>query len=110
MRRIPAGALLMGLTVVIVAACQQAPRAPTTEQATQTVAPPLSHSDQLLLAAASIALPPAGVQPGDLPEPELPGSTGPRDVLRAVPRVAGPDGPQRDRLARRDATHVDPHG
>src|SRR4249920_2517467 len=74
MRGIPAGALLTGLTVLSFVACQEAPRAPTTEQATQTVAPPLSRSDQLLLAAASIALPPAGVQPGDLPDPNSRGA------------------------------------
>jgi cytochrome c5 len=74
MRRIPARALLAGFTVFTAAACQQAPRAPATDQATQAVAPPLSHSDQLLLAAASIALPPSGIQPGDLPDPNSRGA------------------------------------
>jgi cytochrome c5 len=74
MRRIPAGALLTGLTAVIVVACEKAPRAPTTEQTAPSVAPTLSRSDQLLLAAASIALPPAGIQPGDLPEPNSRGA------------------------------------
>jgi mono/diheme cytochrome c family protein len=74
MRRIPAGALVAGLTVLTLAACQKAPPAPPAMQATQSVAPPLSHSDQLLLAAASIALPPAGIQPGDLPEPNARGA------------------------------------
>jgi cytochrome c5 len=74
MRRIPAGALLTSLTVLSLAACEKAPRAPTATQVTQTAAPPLSHSDQLLLAAASVALPPAGVQPGDLPDPSARGA------------------------------------
>ena len=47
-------------------ACQNAPR-----DAARTAAPAaqLSRSDKLLLAAATIGLPPAGVAPGDLPEP-----------------------------------------
>ena len=35
----------------------------------------LSHNDRLLLAAATIGLPPAGVAPGDLPEPSSRGAT-----------------------------------
>jgi cytochrome c5 len=69
MRRIPAGLLVTGLTVLTLAACEKAPRAPTATQSTQNAAPSLSRSDQLLLAAASIALPPTGLQPGDLPDP-----------------------------------------
>lgn len=74
MRRIPAGALVAGLTVLTLAACEKTPPAPPAMQATQSVAPPLSHSDRLLLAAASIALPPAGIQPGDLPDPNARGA------------------------------------
>ena len=74
MRRIRAGALLTGLMVLASAACQKAPRAQTATQMTQSAAPALSHSDQLLLAAASIALPPAGIQPGDLPDPKARGA------------------------------------
>jgi cytochrome c5 len=74
MRRIPARALVAGLTVVALAACEKAPPAPPAMQAPQSVASPLSHSDQLLLAAASVALPPAGIQPGDLPDPNARGA------------------------------------
>ena len=74
MRRIPAGALVTGLTVLTLTACEKAPPPPPAMQATQSVAPPLSHGDQLLLAAAGIALPPAGIQPGDLPDPNARGA------------------------------------
>jgi cytochrome c5 len=74
MRRIRAGALLTGLIVLASAACQKVPRAPTATQATQSAAPALSRSDRLLLAAASIALPPADIQPGDLPDPKARGA------------------------------------
>jgi cytochrome c5 len=74
MRRIPAGALLTGLTLLTLAACEKAPPAPPAKQPTQSAAPALSHSDQLLLAAASVALPPAGIQPGDLPDPTARGA------------------------------------
>jgi cytochrome c5 len=74
MQRIPAGALLTGLSILTLTACEKAPRAPAATQTMQSAAPPLSHSDQLLLAAASIALPPAGLQPGDLPDPNARGA------------------------------------
>jgi cytochrome c5 len=41
---------------------------------TATTAAGLSQSDQLLLAAAKVALPPAGIAPGDLPDPQSPGA------------------------------------
>jgi hypothetical protein len=65
-------AVLAVLAVLACGACREPPRAGT--QATQG-APPvqqLSRSDQLLLAAARIGLPPEGVAPGDLPEPNSP--------------------------------------
>lgn len=74
MRRIPAGSLVTGLTVLTLAACEKTRPAPAATQTTQNAAPSLSRSDQLLLAAASIALPPAGLQPGDLPDPEARGA------------------------------------
>jgi mono/diheme cytochrome c family protein len=74
MRRIRAGALVTSLTVLTLVACEKAPRAPTATQTTRSTVPALSHSDQLLLAAASIALPPAGIQPGDLPDPTARGA------------------------------------
>jgi cytochrome c5 len=74
MRRIRAGILLTILTVLVSAACEKAERPPTVAQTTQSTAPALTHSDQLLLAAASIALPPSGIQPGDLPDPNARGA------------------------------------
>lgn len=60
-------ATLFVLAAMGVVACRERPRAPATESA--AAAPQLSRSDQLLLAATTIGLPPAGVAPGDLPEP-----------------------------------------
>ena len=58
--------MLMALAAGGFVGCHEAPRgaggaAPPTAQ--------LSHSDNLLLAAATIGLPPAGIAPGDLAEP-----------------------------------------
>lgn len=52
-----------------VAACEK--KAPAPQAATQApvAAPALSRSDRLLLAAATVGLPPEGVQPVDLPDP-----------------------------------------
>jgi cytochrome c5 len=74
MRRIPAGALVAGLTALTLTACEKAPPAPPAERTAPSDVPALSHSDQLLLAAASIALPPAGIEPGDLPDPRARGA------------------------------------
>jgi len=73
MRRIRAAALLTSVSLLATAACKKVP-APTATRTTENAAPALSHSDQLLLAAASIALPPAGIQPGDLPDPNARGA------------------------------------
>jgi cytochrome c5 len=62
----------MFMLVALVACGKDQQAAPP--QGTQTPAPPLSHTDQLLLAAATVALPPAGVQPGDLPDPRAQGA------------------------------------
>jgi cytochrome c5 len=71
MRRIRAAVLLAGLVALTIAACEKGPRVGAATQATQSAAAPaLSRSDQLILAAATIGLPPAGVQPADLPDPE----------------------------------------
>lgn len=54
------------LSLALTAGCQSAkPPAQTAEAA----AGGLSHADQLLLAAAKVALPPGGVAAGDLPDP-----------------------------------------
>jgi len=66
-------AMLAAVTLFSFGACRQAPRA-ATSQASADTAPPLSRTDRLLLAAASIALPPPGVDPGDLPEPNSRGA------------------------------------
>ena len=60
------GAMLVALAAGGVVGCREAPRS-----AAQTAPPAaeLSRSERLLLAAATIGLPPAGVAPGDLPDP-----------------------------------------
>lgn len=63
---------LAALVVVGLGACRQSPRDEPPREA--AVGPQLTRSDQLLLAAASIGLPPAGVAPGDLPEPNSRGA------------------------------------
>jgi len=63
-----AAVALTGVTITVLTACEQAPRAPAATQA-QAPASELSKSDRLLLAAAQVALPPEGLQPADLPEP-----------------------------------------
>jgi cytochrome c5 len=60
------GVTLVALAVAGLMGCRAAP------QGAAHTGPPaaqLSRSDRLLLAAATIGLPPAGVAPGDLPEP-----------------------------------------
>lgn len=54
------------------AACRQAPAPSNAAAAGAPTAP--SSSDRLLLAAAQVALPPAGVTVADLPEPASPGA------------------------------------
>ena len=61
------------LVVSGVGACREAPRAAATQGAA-VAAPQLTRTDRLLLAAASIALPPEGIAPGDLPEPRSRGA------------------------------------
>ena len=58
-------------TLLIGLAC----RAPQPQQAAASQMPPaLSRADQLLLAAAKVALPPAGIAPGDVPDPQSRGA------------------------------------
>lgn len=58
-------------TMLVGLAC----RASQPPQATATQSPPaLDRSDQLLLAAAKVALPPPGVAAGDLPDPQSRGA------------------------------------
>ena len=64
---------LAALVVSGVGACREAPRAAATQGAA-VAAPQLTRTDRLLLAAASIALPPEGIAPGDLPEPRSRGA------------------------------------
>ena len=64
-------ALYAAATMLISLAC----RASQPPQAAAAQSPPaLSRADQLLLAAAKVALPPAGVAPGDLPDPQSRGA------------------------------------
>lgn len=62
--------------VMTIVACRAAPPA-TVKQASTAVAAgsELNRTDRLLLAAATIGLPPSGVAPGDLPEPSSRGAT-----------------------------------
>jgi mono/diheme cytochrome c family protein len=71
MYRVLAAALTAGL--IVLAGCAKEQSAPAA-LAAQTSTPPLSHSDQLLFAAATIALPPSGVNAGDLPDPNSRGA------------------------------------
>src|SRR2546422_3842377 len=64
-------AKFVALVVVGFVSCRESPRTAATQGA--TAAPQqFSRSDQLLFAAARIGLPPEGVAPGDLPEPNSP--------------------------------------
>lgn len=58
-------------TMLLALACRASQ--PPQSTATQT-APALSRADQLLLAAAKVALPPSGVAAGDLPDPQSRGA------------------------------------
>ncbi|HEU5261504.1 MAG TPA: hypothetical protein VFU41_08800 [Gemmatimonadales bacterium] len=58
---------LVSLVAVGLAACREAPRGAAAPGA--AAAQQVTRSEQLLLAAASIALPPDWIGPGDLPEP-----------------------------------------
>jgi len=69
MRGVPRWAVLVGV-VASLAACRQAP--PPADSA--AVGHGLNRQDELLLAAANIALPPPGVTPADLPEPNSKGA------------------------------------
>lgn len=64
-------ALLVALAALAVSACNQRPADSGAAQAPPAA---LSRHDQLLLAAAGVALPPAGVTPADLPEPNSAGA------------------------------------
>jgi len=59
------------VVVVSLAACRQAPQPPTD---VATAGHGLNPQDELLLAAANIALPPPGVTAADLPEPNSKGA------------------------------------
>ena len=66
-------AVVAALAALPLPACRPADRS---DRGQETGAPPasLSGSDQLLFAAASIALPPPGLSAADLPEPSSPGA------------------------------------
>jgi hypothetical protein len=58
----------LALSLVSFAGCQSA-KPPAQQAEAAAGAGELSHADQLLLAAAKVALPPPGLAPGDLPDP-----------------------------------------
>jgi cytochrome c5 len=58
----------LALSLAVFAGCQPA-KPPDQQAATAAGVGELSRPDQLLLAAAKVALPPAGLAPGDLPDP-----------------------------------------
>jgi mono/diheme cytochrome c family protein len=60
-------AMLITLAVAGFSACRDTSRERATPAAVSPTQP--SRSEQLLIAAATIGLPPAGIAPGDLPEP-----------------------------------------
>ena len=70
MRRLVMRVVMVGI-VGSVAACRQAPPPSADSAATGHG---LNRQDELLLAAANIALPPPDVKPGDLPEPNSQGA------------------------------------
>ncbi|HUL01825.1 MAG TPA: hypothetical protein VLV16_01195 [Gemmatimonadales bacterium] len=58
------------VTVVLgIAACEKKAPAPQAASQAPVAAPALSRTDRLILAAATVGLPPEGVQPVDLPDP-----------------------------------------
>ena len=66
--------VVMASVVGSVAACRQAPQAAVDSTAAASGGHGLNRQDELLLAAANIALPPPDVKPGDLPEPNSKGA------------------------------------
>jgi len=71
MRSLPMRAVVVGV-VASLAACRQVP--PPPGDSATAGGHGLSRQDELLLAAANIALPPPGVTPADLPEPNSKGA------------------------------------
>ncbi len=73
MRSIPF--LSIGLVLMAgLGACRQTPPRPGPAAADSASAVAVSPRDELLLAAAKIALPPPGIAAGDLPSPQSPGA------------------------------------
>lgn len=69
------GRLLVGCTLVVLASGCGGTSAPATPVAgTMARTPGEARADALILAAAKIALPPPGISPGDLPDPNSPGA------------------------------------
>jgi mono/diheme cytochrome c family protein len=73
MRRRVLYPLVAAVLVATLAACRSGPAPGKSTEGTQSV-PPQDHTDQLLLAAAKVALPPPGIAPGDLPDPQSRGA------------------------------------
>jgi cytochrome c5 len=84
--RIYGFSILSLLSLWIVAGCRQQEQAPQ-GQATVTVG---GVNDRLVLAAALVALPPPGVAPGDLPEPQSAGAQSVGEFCSACHNVPAP--------------------
>ena len=63
------GLALTSVVLFALAACETKSQAPAGGQQPVAAAPALSRTDRLILAAATVGLPPEGVQPADLPDP-----------------------------------------
>jgi len=68
MTRVPRGLVLASVALAL-AGCEKKPAPQAAAQPAAPAAPALSRQDRLILAAATVGLPPEGVQPVDLPDP-----------------------------------------
>jgi mono/diheme cytochrome c family protein len=73
MRRRVVFPVVAAVLVTALAACRSGPAPGAGTQGAQST-PALDRTDQLLLAAAKVALPPPGIAPGDLPDPQSRGA------------------------------------
>lgn len=85
-RRVALGRLLSLVAVVGIMACQEPP-VPADDPVTDDMSSP---SDRMLLASAKIGLPPAGVLPADLPDPDSDGARFTVQYCTACHELASP--------------------
>lgn len=69
MVRVLSGMVLASTVALALVACEKKPSPQATVQVAPPAPPALSRTDRLILAAATVGLPPEGVQPVDLPDP-----------------------------------------